>query len=382
MLIICGAGYVSGKEIMALELGRGLAQSGQSISFVTSFWNNGDFVDRLRRSELPTHILPIGFISATLTKECLRMTAEQIWRWPGLLWGYFRVLRLHRPEKVIHTNWHHLLLLLPFLRPERDLYWLHELVPDLPQYRCVFRWIEHRIGCFVCVSHAVAGSLRQLGMSDASIRVVHNGLTDPTSSTETPFVPSHHFRIGIVGQVGPWKGHDDLLEAFALVCKRHHEAQLHIFGTGGLGYKSELVRKSIELGVAERIEWHDFVADRREIYPNLDVCVMPSRIKESFGLTALEAGFFSIPVIVTRRGGLPEIIEHEVNGLVVEAERPIQIAYALCRLIEHPSLRRFLATNARQRAIERFGKERFLRDFLTLLGTEDANSASLSYRPV
>ena len=82
------------------------------------------------------------------------------------------------------------------------------------------------------------------------------------------------------------------------------------------------MRRSTELGVIELVRWHEFVPDRRDIYGNLDVCVMPSRTAEPFGLSALEAGFFGLPSVVTRRGGLPEIIEHEVNGLVVEAERP------------------------------------------------------------
>ena len=121
ILIVCGAGYVSGKEAMALELGQGLARKGEAVSFITSYWNNGDFVKRLERAGLPNQILPIGFISATLTTECLRMTAEQIWRLPGLLRGYSSVLRLLNPRRVVHTNWHHALLLLSFLRPDRDL---------------------------------------------------------------------------------------------------------------------------------------------------------------------------------------------------------------------------------------------------------------------
>src|SRR5882762_5617023 len=92
ILIVCGAGYVSGKEVMALELGQGLARSGQTVSFITSFWNNNDFLNRLKVAGLPTQILHIGFISATLTAECLRMTAEQIWYFPALLWRYARLL--------------------------------------------------------------------------------------------------------------------------------------------------------------------------------------------------------------------------------------------------------------------------------------------------
>lgn len=370
MLIICGAGYVSGKEIMALELGQALVHDGISITFVVSTWNDREFLTRLRNSELPVNMLPMGFISATLTKDCLRMTAEQIWRWPSLLMGYLRVLREQRPTKVIHTNWHHVLLMFPFLRPQRDLFWLHEIVPTSPRYRYVFRRLQHRIGCFVCVSNAVAESLRQVGVNDAKIRVVHNGLSDPVGSTHTPAPASTLFRIGIVGQVGAWKGHDDLLEAFAIVRTKHADTELHVFGKGSARYKKELIERSITLGIAESLKWHEFASDRRDIYANLDVCVMPTRVKEPFGLVALEAGFFSLPAIVTRRGGLPEIIEHEVNGLLVESESPAQIAGALCRIIEQPELRRVLATNARIRAVQRFGRERFLREFVALLNTE------------
>ena len=367
VLIVCGAGIVSGKEIMALELGQGLVQRGQDVSFIVSFWTNGDFKARLKGLGLPICILPIGFISATLTKRNLEMTFEQVRRWPGLLWDYAQLLRRLRPKKIIHTNWHHLLLLLPFLRPDRDVFWVHDLVPDLPQYRHVFSWFERRLGSFVCVSNAAASSLRKIGISDTKIHVIHNGLADPADSIGAALLPSEPFRIGIVGQVNPWKGHDDLLAAFALVASKHFCIELHIFGNGNLEYKTTLIRKAATLGVTERVHWHAFVPDTRDIYPILDVCVAPSRATESFGLVALEAGFFGLPAIVTRRGALPEIIENEVNGLVVEAEQPAEIAEALCRLIEQPAFRQQLGINARQRAVEQFGRDRFLGEFLELL---------------
>ena len=67
---------------------------------------------------------------------------------------------------------------------------------------------------------------------------------------------------------------------------------------------------------------------------------MPSRSNEPFGLSSrLKPVFFCMPTIATRKGGLPEIVEHEVNGLLVGAERPAEIADAICRLIEgEPSL--------------------------------------------
>src|ERR1039457_1343859 len=290
ILIGCGAGYVSGREVMALELGQGLAQKGESVFFATSFWNDGDCLNRLELASLPTQVLRIGFISATLTAECLRMTAEQILYWQTLLWGYARVLRILSPRKVIHTNWHHMLLLLPFLRPDRDLYWLHEFVPDSPRYRRVFGWFARRLNCFVCVSQAVAGSLRQLGIDEAKIRVIHNGIKDSVSTNPTRRRATA-FRIGIVGQVGAWKGLDDLLDAFAVVHQNHASCELHVFGKGEASYRCELERKSTGLGIANWVKWHEFVLDRRTIYSNLDLCVVPSRSADPLPTSAIEAGF-------------------------------------------------------------------------------------------
>jgi glycosyltransferase involved in cell wall biosynthesis len=369
-LIICGAGIVSGKEIMALELGEGLTRRGRSVHFITSFWNNGDFPNRLKQLQIPTYILPIGFISATVTKRNLEMTLEQVRHWPALLYGYRSLLRLLRPQKIIHMNWQHLLLLFPFLKPQRDLFWVHDLVPDLWQYRLVFGWLERRLGAFICVSHATACSLRKIGISEHKIRVIHNGLADPTRSTDFAFRSCEQFRIGIVGQVGPWKGHDNLLDAFALIARKHSKVELHIFGRGGSTYKRALTAKSAELSIDKKVTWHDFVPDTRDIYPNLDVCVVPTKAVEPFGLVALEAGFFSLPTVVTCRGGLPEIVEHEVNGLLVEAERPAELAAALSRLIDDPSLRQRLGANARRRAVEHFGRDRFLKEFMAVLNLE------------
>jgi glycosyltransferase involved in cell wall biosynthesis len=365
-LIICGAGIVSGKEIMALELGEGLTQRGRSVHFITSFWNDGDFPNRLMQLQIPTHILPIGFISATLTKRNLEMTLEQVRHWPSLLGGYSSLVRRLRPQKVVHTNWHHLLLLLPFLRPERDLFWLHEVVPDLLQYRRVFGWLERRLGAFICVSEASACSLRKIGIDEAKIRVIHNGLTDPADSVDPRSLSPERPRFGIVGQVNAWKGHTDLLEACALLVREHSAPELHIFGNGNAVYKAELVRRSLDLGIQERVKWHD----RRLIYSSFDVCVVPSRSQDPLPTTAIEAGFFGLPSVVTRRGGLPEIVEHEVNGLVVEAERPAELAEALSRLIKEPSLRQRLGANARRRAVEHFGRDRFLNEFMAVLNLE------------
>jgi glycosyltransferase involved in cell wall biosynthesis len=112
-------------------------------------------------------------------------------------------------------------------------------------------------------------------------------------------------------------------------------------------------------------------AERRDIYLNLDICVVPSRSQDPLPKSAIEAGFSGLPVIATLWGGLPVIVEHGTNGPLVNAKRPAELADAMCRVIDVPFLRQHLAANARRCATERFGRERFLAEFLALLEGQD-----------
>ena len=365
--IICGAGIVSGKEIMVLELCGGLREQGHAVEVVTSFWSDGSFASRVRALGARVHVMRIGYIAAKLNWPCIRMTLHQLIFWPGLLLRYGPFLRATRPEKIVHTNWHHLLLLSPFLRTDRDLYWLHESVPNRPRYRRLFAFLSHRVMCFVVVSRSVAESLRAVGVKDDQIEVIHNGIADPARRLANHSAATGLIRLGIVGQVGPHKGHDDLLEAFSRLRSGGARVELHVFGSGAESYERHLKQRAASLGVNDFITWHGFVADRQFIYDQIDICVVPSRFAEPFGLSALEPGFFGLPVVTTRRGGLPEIVEDGESGFLVDAERPDQLAARLDVLVGDANLRSRMGAKGRERAAQHFSRSRFMHDFTTLL---------------
>lgn len=372
VLVVCGAGYVSGKEIMALELARGLVANGHRVTFVTSSWSDGDFQARLKSDGLNAAVLPIGFISATMTWPCIRMTAEQLLRWPGLLLGYAGLLRRERPSQVVHTNWHHLILLYPFLRPNRDSFWLHEVVPGSSRYGRLFRRLAQRLNCFICVSQAVGSSLLALDVEGEKVVVVPNGISDPAGEMSL-----HHdeaslrrfgpLRVGIVGQVGRWKGHDDLLDAASLLAREGLDFRVEIIGGGDEQYRLELKERARRLGLEKFVQWRGVIRSKCDIYSGLDICVVPSRFAEPFGLAALEPAFFEIPVVATNRGGLPEIVVDRQTGLLVDAENPVQLAAALRELINDRDLRTALGRAGRRRAIGCFGIGRFAGKFSELL---------------
>jgi glycosyltransferase involved in cell wall biosynthesis len=92
-------------------------------------------------------------------------------------------------------------------------------------------------------------------------------------------------------------------------------------------------------------------------YEGIDICAVPSRSSEPFGLVAAEAGARGIPVVATRRGGLPEIVENEKTGYLVEAEAPTSLADRIAALVQNPERRRKMGRAARRRIRETFSKE-------------------------
>jgi len=365
-LIVCGAGYVSGKEVMALTLASGLVQRGSSVRVACSSWNNGDFLARLDAHGIASSQLAIGFISASLRLRNLRMTAEQAYRLPELFADYARLLERERPLAIIHTNWHHALLLWRFLRRDRDFLWLHEVIPDRLRYRLFFSSLQHRVRRFIAVSAAVAASLVRAGVSAENVTVVHNGLAPPPI-TGRASRRNAHVSIGIVGQVGLWKGHSDLIEAFAMLAPRLPAATLGIFGEEKGDYQDVLRARIAELSLVDRVVWKGYVKDRSAIYSTMDICVVPSRSEDPLPTVAIEAGFCALPVVATRCGGLPEIVEDGVTGILVSPQAPADLALALGDLAADATRRAEMGRNARSRMEKLFSEERFVTDFLGLM---------------
>lgn len=110
-------------------------------------------------------------------------------------------------------------------------------------------------------------------------------------------------------------------------------------------------------------------ADARVLLAGADVCVVPSVWQEAFGLAALEPMSAGVPVVVTRVGGLPEVVVDEVTGLVVAPGSEPELARALERLLRDRALRQRLGVNGRRRARERFGRRQQIDELTRILMT-------------
>jgi D-inositol-3-phosphate glycosyltransferase len=181
-------------------------------------------------------------------------------------------------------------------------------------------------------------------------------------------------RVGFAGQWLPGKGCLTLLEAWNIIRSQHPQAELWFAGGDKLWKTDRTTPGSVE--VAEAI--HQAAAEgsvklvgelKRTEMPGfwspLDLAVVPSFV-EAFGLVALEAMACGVPVIASKIGGLKEIVQEGVSGLLVPAGDSAALANSIIYLLNNKQLRLSLAEGARRRAQE-YSVERRSGELLSLI---------------
>lgn len=152
------------------------------------------------------------------------------------------------------------------------------------------------------------------------------------------------------------KAIDVLVRAFTRVHEIDPAIKLVIVGGGDLRHESEDLANV--LGIRDRIEFLG-PKSRAEIATLLSGCkvfVLPSRF-ETFGIVILEAMACQKPVIATRAGGMPEIIENGKNGILVEPDNPHLLAEALITMLKDDVLRNRIASDGFDSVCERFRRD-------------------------
>jgi glycosyltransferase involved in cell wall biosynthesis len=140
--------------------------------------------------------------------------------------------------------------------------------------------------------------------------------------------------VGVVARLEPEKGHPTLFEAWPAVLRAVPDAYLLVIGEGS--QREALERLARELKIAHRVVFTGRRDDVPAVTAALDVAVLPS-YREAQGLSILEALALARPVVASNVGGIPEMIDDGVNGLLVEPHDVDGLATAITRLlVDHP----------------------------------------------
>jgi len=211
-----------------------------------------------------------------------------------------------------------------------------------------YRMVDH----IVAVSEAVSQHLLRCGVTPRRITVVKNGV-DASLFGQLPTreharsmfgLPLQAQTVGSVGRLSEAKGHKYLLRAVALLRQRYPELRVMIVG-GGEKLPC-LLSEAEQLGIASHVMFAGYRKDVDVVLAALDLYVQPS-LEEGLGLAVMEAMAARVPVVGTRVGGIPELIEDGRTGLLVPARDPALLADAIARLLTDARLRARLADAAR-----------------------------------
>lgn len=359
LLFLCGGSLVSGLEIMAISVMRGLRERGHQPFCLTNAWTDGDFCSRLRESEIPNRSAHFGRISKPFRFRAMWDSANAAVHLPAARRQFRRLLRDYSPQVVVAYNRDTLFLAGDLLSNYPTIFHVHELAADTRAARWIYSRLDGVVEAYAPVSSHAGERLASLGIDKRRIVVIPNGIP-PVTPTARSSAEGGVLTVGIVGQIGPWKGHEDLLEALRLLRLDGYALRCAIFGAGAPDYVARLQRIAAESGIGGDIQWRGFVRRQDDIYSSIDVCVMPSRFDETFGLAAAEAGARGIPVIATRRGYLSEVIRDGETGYLVNDYSPTEIADRLRRLADDAQLRGRLGTRAREYVLANFSEQQMI----------------------
>lgn len=189
--------------------------------------------------------------------------------------------------------------------------------------------------------------------------------------------------IGAVTRFHPVKGIRYLVEAFARLSREYPRARLILVGQGP---EEERLRRQVrELGVERQVVFAGFQRDVQRYVKLFSVSVVPS-LEEGFGLVALESLALGIPVVASRLGGLPDVVDHGKTGLLVEPADPDAITAGIARILGDRDLHR-LMSEAGPAAAQRYSLDGYagrlteIYQELAMSGTSRATISTSALQP-
>jgi glycosyltransferase involved in cell wall biosynthesis len=180
--------------------------------------------------------------------------------------------------------------------------------------------------------------------------------------------------IGIVSKLWDGKGHLTLIKAFKMIRSEIENARLVIVGEGYL--YNHLVKFADSLGLKDAVLFIGFQSDVSESIASFDVAVLPSFF-EGMGRVLLEAMAMEKPVVASRVGGIPDLVEHGVNGFLVTPGDVGGLADAITRILCDKGLAQKMGKAGRKKISDKYSAdqmvgsiEKLYRDLLAMKGIQ------------
>jgi len=347
---------------------------------VVAFPDQGPFRSALDRKNLETMDLPIGNYQPG--QKSFLETITFAWRSLYCAFNLVRVIR-RRQISLLYVNGPRCLpaaVLAAWWTGRPTIFHLH-LILNRRLEAGLVAWFSRRVSRILACSKAAAASLLDRAPKlSGKMQVLYNPLPDPQGFWKVPTEDQSRppdsggrgkrgdddqFTLGMVGRVTETKGHHLLLRALGdLPLELREKLRLIVVGAPAPGcepdsrYAAALRREAARLGLDGQIYWAGYQTDPGGFYETMDVLIHPA-LAEAMCIVILEALSKGIPVIAARTGGIPEVVQDGVNGLLVSLEDSSALSRALKFFLERSEVRERLRAGACRSLDRRFSMEVF-----------------------
>jgi L-malate glycosyltransferase len=226
------------------------------------------------------------------------------------------------------------------------------------------RWKYRQVDCFIAASEAIRQMLVADGVPADRTVTVHEGIdiehvlaAPPVNVHEAFWLPHHAPVVGNVAALVPHKGQRYLVDAAHLVVREIPDTRFVILGEGEL--REHLEKQVREHHLEKHVLLPGFRTDVLGCIKGFDLFVMSS-VTEGLGTSLLDAMACRRPIVATQTGGIPEIVEDGVNGLLAAPRDAASLAAAIVGTLNDESLRQRMGEAGFARVRERFTVERMV----------------------
>ena len=234
--------------------------------------------------------------------------------------------------------------------------------------KCLYSLIFLLSTKIIAVSDAIYRQGRTLPFGKKKITVIKNGI----KMNEMPFdrliarqalgISQDAFVVGTLAELHPIKGLTYAIDAMFLLSIPNFN--YIILGEGEL--KKELEKQIVDKKLENKVFLKGFIKDGAKYLKAFDIFLLPS-LSEALSYTLLEAGFAEMPVIATNVGGIPEVIENNITGILIRPKNSKEIANAVRLLYEDREKASMLAKNLHESVTKKFSLEKEITDLEKIL---------------
>jgi len=369
----------SGAEKVLLNLLGLMKKSGTGITPVLVCPEGSDIVEYFRKEGVETD--PSGMEWFTRKAGPLRMLvyALSLVRFSASLAGKIRKhdAAIVQPNTFISAIYS----VIPAALTRRPVVWYMYDILDVDLFNKLFvRFAAFGARKIICASGAVRKRLLEFGVDESKCVVIHNSILEqgssdkPDSKSVRPSldVPEDAPLVGIIGQITSWKGQAVFVEAAPAVLREFPSARFVIVGDTmsphDREYKESIERLIEKEGLGGKVMLAGFRKDIPSVMGSLDIVVHASVRPDALPTVILEAMFMGKPVVATSVGGVPEIIEDGLSGLIVPPADPGALSKAVLRLLADRALRERMGAQGRKTLLEKFRPEDYLKKVLGVYG--------------